>query len=152
MKHLDAETLRSYRAKRLPPAGLLAADEHLAGCDACREELLGGDDGSAADSLLEALTTDDTSGEAGDESEHLPYDTLEAWVDGKLSGREHRTARAHLQSCARCVGDLADLREVATALPRVAAARRGLSLRVAAVILLAVIGLASWLAMRHTRT
>src|SRR5438876_8424373 len=116
MKHLDAETLRSYRAKRLPPAALLAADEHLAGCDACREELLGGDDGSAADSLLEALTTDETggetSGEAGDESEHLAYDTLEAWVDGKLAPREHRAASAHLQSCARCVGDLADLREV----------------------------------------
>lgn len=147
MKHLDAETLRSYRAKRLPPAGLLAADEHLALCDECREGLLGDGDAAAADSLIDALTL----GENNDEDEHLPYDILEAWTDGKLSPREHRTASAHLQSCARCMRDLADLGEVAAAIPRVAA-RRGPSLRLAAVILLAVIGLASWLAMRHART
>jgi hypothetical protein len=152
MKHLDAATLRSYRAKRLPPAGLLAADEHLAGCDECREELLGGEDGAAAGSLIDALTTEETGGDSDDEGEHLSYDTLEAWVDAKLSPREHRAASNHLQSCARCVGDLADLRDVATTMPRIAATRRGLSLRVAAVILLAVIGLASWLAMRHSRT
>jgi hypothetical protein len=152
MKHLDAETLRSYRAKRLPPTGLLAADEHLASCGQCRGSLIGGEDGSAADSIIDALTTDEMGGEAGDEEEHLSYDILEAWTDGKLSPREHRAASAHLQSCPRCMGDLADLREVATSIPRVAAARRGPSLRVAAVILLAVIGLASWLAMRHART
>jgi hypothetical protein len=148
MKHLDAETLRSYRAKRLPPAGLLAADEHLAGCDECREQSLGGEDGAAAGSLIEALTL----AEVNDEEEHLSYDTLESWVDARLSPREHRAASAHLQSCARCVGDLADLRDVATAMPRIAATRGGLSLRVAAVILLAVIGLVCWLAMRRSRT
>src|SRR5437764_14459876 len=135
MKHLHAETLRSYRAKRLSPSGLLAADEHLAGCDDCREALLGGDDGSAADSLIDALTTETGDG-TNDEDEHLPYDTLEAWIDARLSPREHRAASAHLQSCARCVGDLADLRDAATSIPRVAAARGGLSLRLAAVILL----------------
>ncbi len=143
MGHLDAATLRSYRARRLPPAALLIADGHLAGCEECREAL-GGDDSAAAGSLLDALT--------GSEGEHLSYDTLEAWIDGKLSPRAHRAASAHLQACARCVGDLADLRELAasTAMPRLTSApRRGPSLLVAAVILLAVLGLASWLATRH---
>lgn len=144
MTHLDAATLSSYRAKRLPPATLLAADEHLSGCEECREALLDHDGATAADSLIDALT--------GNENEHLSYDRLEAWVDGTLSPRDHRVASGHLQSCSRCVADLADLRDVARSTPRVAVARNGMSLRIAAVILLAIIGVASWIAATRTHT
>lgn len=144
MTHLDAETLSSYRAKRLPPATLLAVDEHLSACEECRDALVGHDGATAADSLIDALT--------GSENAHLSYDTLEAWVDGTLSPREHRAASGHLQSCSRCVADLADLRNVATSMPRVAVARNGMSLRIAAVILLAILGVASWIAATRTHT
>lgn len=143
MKHLDPDTLGDYRAKRLRPAELLVADEHLAACEECRDALLD-DDGAAADSLIGALT--------GTETEHLGYDTLESWVDGTLSPREHRAASAHLQSCARCVSDLADLREVAASVPAVRAARNGMSLKVAATILIAILGVSSWVAFHRRKS
>jgi hypothetical protein len=140
MKHLDPDTLGAYRAKRLRAAELLEADEHLAACEECRDALVD-DDSAAADSLIGALT--------GTEVEHLGYDTLESWVDGTLTPRQHRAASAHLQSCAQCVADIADLREVAASVPAVRVARNGMSLKVAAAILLAVLGVASWVAFRH---
>jgi hypothetical protein len=143
MMHLNTATLRGYREKRLAPAGLLAADEHLVECDECREALLDHDGGAAADDIIEALTSED---------EHLGYDALEGWVDDGLSPQERRAASDHLQHCARCASDLADLRGVAAALPTTArSARHGMTLRVAATVLLAILGGASWLAI-HYRT
>ena len=140
MIHLDTATLRAYREKRLSPAGLLAADEHLPECEECRDALLDHDGCAAADSIITALTADD---------EHLGYETLESWVDDTLSPRERLAADNHLQRCAQCVADLADLRAIAASLPTMAkVARRGMALKIAAVILLAILGGATWLAIR----
>jgi hypothetical protein len=143
MMHLTTATLRGYREKRLAPARLLAADEHLAECEECREALLDHEGGAAADDIIDALISED---------EHLGYDALEGWVDDTLSPQERRAASGHLQQCARCASDLADLRGMAAALPAtVRAGRRGMTLQVAAMILLAILGGASWLAV-HYRT
>ena len=141
MIHLNTATLRGYRERRLPPAGLLAADEHLAGCAECREALLDHEGGASADEIIDALTAEDA---------HLGYDVLEAWVDDTLTPQERRAASSHLQSCAQCAADLADLRAVAASLPAAAtAARGGKRLQIAAAILLLILGGASWLALRQ---
>jgi hypothetical protein len=145
MTHLDAATLRAYRDKRLSPAGLLAADAHLGGCEDCRTAVFDcrkaafdDEPGAAADSIIDALTTDD---------QHLDYDTLEAWVDGTLSPAERRAASSHLRSCAQCVSDLSDLRVTAEAIPD-GEPSRGMPYKVAAAAMMAgIIGI-SWFAIR----
>ena len=141
MIHLNTATIRGYRERRLAPAGLLAADEHLAACEECREALLDQDGGAAADDIIDALTAEDA---------HLGYDSLEAWVDDTLSSPERRAASSHLQSCPQCAADLADLRGIAASLPTAAkAGRGGMRMQIAATILLAILGGASWLAVRQ---
>jgi hypothetical protein len=139
MTHLDAATLRAYREKRLSPAGLLAADAHLGACNDCRTAIFDAEPGAVAESIIDALTTDD---------QHLDYDTLEAWTDGTLSPAERRAASNHLQGCAQCVADLSDLRQTADAIPAAEPSRGGLPLfRLAAAIILAFVGI-SWFAIR----
>jgi anti-sigma factor RsiW len=42
-------------------------------------------------------------------AEHLTYEELEAFVDGRADALERQLVEAHVELCARCSGELLDL-------------------------------------------
>lgn len=89
----------------LGESDLLAADDHLAECDACR---------AAAAKLISArslVSGFQRSLEEGS-GEHLPFEQLAAYVDGSLDSVAFEIAEVHLQDCAACREDLEGIREI----------------------------------------
>jgi hypothetical protein len=106
MAHINSSIAQRYRTRTLSTPELLRVDEHVAACRFCRHSLLGPrhpDD--AIRSVVENL-------EDGDES-HIEHETIERFVDERVSGREREAIEGHLAYCAQCRSDLADLRAFA---------------------------------------
>lgn len=55
-EHLTDEQVERYRRRTLPPAELLAVDDHIAGCPTCRRRLAAGEPLAAAHAAFEAVT------------------------------------------------------------------------------------------------
>src|SRR5579863_9695215 len=100
-EHLTTAQLDAYRRRTLAPADLLAVDRHLSACDECREELA--QPGAMAWRVLESSLR----------SKHLTHEQLANYADGKLESEE---ARCHLEQCAACRVEAADLRRLAAEL------------------------------------
>ncbi|HEX8070493.1 MAG TPA: hypothetical protein VF546_11110 [Pyrinomonadaceae bacterium] len=103
--HLTAQELARYRARTLPAARLLAADDHLAACAACRGEL---QHAAPAGELFAALRAD-LRAAAEEEVEHLTYDQLAAHTDGASDAADAEIVTSHLAVCAPCRAEAADL-------------------------------------------
>jgi anti-sigma factor RsiW len=102
-QHLGAEQIKQHVRRELSPAALLALDDHLAHCPACR------------DAVAAALRTDATGLYAELAAEatagaHLTFDQTAAYVDGQLGGEQRRAIEDHLGSCAACAPLAEDLR------------------------------------------
>src|SRR5262249_14652206 len=105
--HFSAQLIERYRQHMLPPAELLEADDHLAGCEMCRQRL--GDEQrvqAAARSLRAELAATGLT--------HLPYEQLAAYVEGALDQTDREIADSHLKLCAQCAWEIDELREFAT--------------------------------------
>jgi hypothetical protein len=118
--HLSADGLVLYRDRRLPPAELLAADDHLAICESCHQRLvqvpgLNEKVTAAAKSFDDALTVEVT---------HLTYEQLEALVDQQVDDIDRETLQSHLDLCPACETELNDLREVSLGRTKAARGRR----------------------------
>ena len=116
-QHLTGETMARYRQKSLAPQELLAADDHLAECAACRESLLGA---AALQDAFTALRTDLLTSSA-DIPEHLSYDTLVAYVEatgyGVANGMDaidREIVESHLELCSSCASEVRELRAFQT--------------------------------------
>jgi hypothetical protein len=96
--HLTSEMIEGYRARSLKQDQLLAATEHLAKCEECRQNLASR---YGAGTLLEALG-----------GQHLSYEDLEAIVHGGREGLDH------VADCAMCSDELRDLQAFRAGLPR----------------------------------
>lgn len=94
-KHLDAAALERYRRRTALPAELLDADAHLAACSACHDAIR-----SDAESI--ALPPPDGP-------EHVTYEDLEAFVDGKAEPLDRELIAAHVAFCTICSAELEDL-------------------------------------------
>ncbi|MEO7969985.1 MAG: zf-HC2 domain-containing protein [bacterium] len=168
--HLTHEQIASYYERRLPPAELIALDNHVAACVECRSDLsAGGFEQAKVTSLKQDI-------ESATLSEHLDYDQLAGLADGTLEETEVELVESHLAGCAQCELLASDLRvfkdEIATGLGErylpspshgMSAVRRqsfsdslkaffsfkapGYALGIAALALL-VIGLSIWLMQR----
>lgn len=80
---------------------LLEISRHLSACPQCArraEEMAGVD--AVADAMRDAISV----------QEHPAMADLTAYVDGELDGTAQEWIDAHLESCARCREDVADLR------------------------------------------
>src|SRR5262249_34282013 len=104
--HLSAEQFEQYRRQALAPLDLLAADDHLAACEACRAQLLAAEAAGAppAAAVREAVHA------AEAEPFHLPEEQLAAYVDGQLAGADREIAESHLELCGQCAGEARELR------------------------------------------
>src|SRR4051794_24123651 len=89
--HLTTAQIESWNARRLPPAELLAADDHLTACAECRAKL-----------RTAPVRVNEPTGVT-----HLTYDQLAAFASRDPLDIK---AEAHLHQCAECRAEAEDLR------------------------------------------
>lgn len=101
-EHISANKVEQYRKRRMAVGELLALDDHLAGCEACRAQI-----GSRSEphfspaNLIPALETE--------EFEHPVYEQFAAYVDGQLDSIEREIVESHLSCCLQCSKELSDI-------------------------------------------
>lgn len=105
-EHLSAEEITSYRQRRTPPEELLRVDDHISQCAECRGRLFSPSESGALDRYLKRS---DVGSQVGPRSEHLSYEQLEAFVDGKMSSPTRKGVEAHLRACQLCADEARDL-------------------------------------------
>jgi anti-sigma factor RsiW len=110
-EHLSAQLIERYRRRTLSPAELIAADDHLVGCEACQHQLY---ETPRVHSALELLQSELL--EAGLLPDHLTEEQLAAYVDGALDETAREIADSHLQLCSPCTERLNELRTFAAQL------------------------------------
>ena len=112
--HLPLEQVRAYVRGALHPSTLVATDDHLEACAACRAALARESDASfGAEAFGRALA----AAEARPESPHATFEHLRGAVDGTLSSTDRQWVEAHVLLCAMCAEELHDLERFATLLP-----------------------------------
>jgi hypothetical protein len=96
MQHLTEKQLADCRGRHLSAAELLQIDDHLSRCAECRDRVVAEGDLRAA--LQTALPP-----------EHVSYEQLEAYLDGKASAAQTEAVRVHAAACRICSDELRDL-------------------------------------------
>lgn len=99
-EHLTSEQIAAYVTNQ----NRLEADEHLAECAQCRQQI------SQAWNADLGFRRQVVSSSADDESSHLAYRQLETYVDGTITPAERVAADAHIRVCPACAGGLRDLK------------------------------------------
>jgi anti-sigma factor RsiW len=113
-EHLSLEQVRAYVRGALHPSTLVATDDHLEACAACRAALARESDASfGAEAFGRALAAP----EARPESPHASFEHLRGAVDGTLSSIDRQWVEAHVRLCVMCAEELNDLERFATVLP-----------------------------------
>lgn len=113
-EHLSLEQVRAYVRGALHPSTLVATDDHLEACAACRAALARESDASfGAEAFGRALAAP----EARPESPHASFEHLRGAVDGTLSSLDRQWVEAHVLLCVMCAEELHDLERFATLLP-----------------------------------
>jgi hypothetical protein len=102
--HLTEQELDRFRRNDAGAAELFASADHLRSCADCAR----------------AATIDRRIGELvraidAEESDHLDFETLHALVDQSIQSIDREIAESHLEGCATCRDELADLRFYARA-------------------------------------
>lgn len=120
-EHLSAQYVERYRAREMSPAELLAADDHLAACEVCRQRLgaagqLGGVYNSFRANLQAAAKT---------ASDHLSDEQLVAYVGRQLDEVEREIVKSHLAWCRQCSDEAHDLQEFANGMVKPAVREQG---------------------------
>lgn len=111
LEHITEESLSAYEKRELAAAETLAVQKHISACEICREKLARKLD---APKMFSALRGDFAFDDLADEPEHLPYERLALFADGKLDDVEREIAESHFAICAECSKDLTDLRSFQT--------------------------------------
>src|SRR6185295_4931918 len=105
--HLTEPVIERYREQTLPPAELLDAGDHLAGCEICRQRL---DDEQCLQAAGQSLRRDlEATGLT-----HITYEQLVLYVDGGLDQTDDEIVDSHLKLCEPCSAELNELRAFAT--------------------------------------
>lgn len=140
-EHLTRDDLTRLWQQQLPDDARLRALQHLRDCAACSALL-------AADARVDAEAARLQSILAASEERHLDAETeLHPYVDGLLGDVEREIVESHLDDCAACRADVADLRALRDELRP----RRRVWTYVAAAMLALVIAAAAFLAFRGDR-
>ncbi len=101
-KHLTAQHVEAYRAKKLSGDALPFVYDHIAVCETCRN-LLG-------DAPKVRVSVDSWKNDFAIQSqEHVDYELLSAYVDTKIGSIERQIVENHLQTCVQCSQEAQDL-------------------------------------------
>ena len=107
VEHISTEMIERYAARTSAPSETLAVGRHVAACEACREKLT---QVFNTEKAFLSLQNDFAFEDLTDEPEHLPYEHLALFADGKLDAVDREIAESHFAICPECEKDLADLR------------------------------------------
>ena len=102
--HLTAKQIEDFNGRSASPAELLSTMNHIASCEACREQLSSERKTRAAVESLRANLYRQAK------SNHLSYEELARCVDDGLSHADREVLETHLELCSPCAAELADLR------------------------------------------
>lgn len=107
-RHLTLETVEKLRRGELPAEQVGAALRHIAGCADCAKL-------SAEQNAGEIARTQELLlAEAQEPPRHLDEGELFGWVDGTLDDAAREAVGAHMEDCALCREDAADLQRLRT--------------------------------------
>lgn len=108
-EHLSKEMLRRYAERKLSPAALIEADDHLAVCAKCAEQL----ESVAGDKFaLFAFNLTEIGCAPDDETRapHLDFETqLMPYIEGALGAADKKLVETHLRKCPACEAETKDL-------------------------------------------
>ncbi|MBA3322457.1 MAG: hypothetical protein H0T45_13570 [Pyrinomonadaceae bacterium] len=105
-EHFTEQHVERYRSRLMSPAELLAADDHLAVCEACRLKTAAT---VRAAALLISLRHDLETAADIAETNHLSYEQIAALIDEKIIGPERTVIEEHRDRCASCAAEVRDL-------------------------------------------
>jgi anti-sigma factor RsiW len=108
-EHLSEQLLEQYRRRVMSPTDTLAADDHLALCESCRDLAR---EPLQIEAVVSGLLENLGSGVVGLETDHPSYEQIVALVDGEFDQASRETVESHLEICAACAEDVNDLRNV----------------------------------------
>lgn len=130
-EHLREEQLEQFRARTLPASELLSAGGHLAACAECRARLGASSPARLGERVAHLRAGLDTE----EQTDHLAYEQLAAYVDDELHDIDREIVEGHLILCERCEFEANELRSLAASmstaamLPPSTATRRSLTER-----------------------
>lgn len=102
--HLSASQLERYRLRGMPHGDLLAADDHLFACAACRHRL-----GGAAEARVALSELRESLRRTALADEHPAYELFAAYADGELDAHGRAALEGHARACAHCATELREL-------------------------------------------
>jgi len=105
-EHLTADLMNRYAFRALDVEGLLAADDHLTACPECRGRMV---DEPGLGATVRSLGREVGAARRPD-PDHLGYEAVEAMAEERLRGAAREVAELHVEGCATCAGEVADLR------------------------------------------
>jgi hypothetical protein len=105
--HLSSQQVADYRQQRLAPAALIAVDDQLAACAACRRPVEAALPGAVIALYAGLRAVAETLSHV---AQHLSFARMADYVDEKLAGEELQFVSDHLVACAVCAETVADLR------------------------------------------
>ena len=105
-EHLSAQHIARYRVREMSSEELLAADDHIAACEVCRQQLGEGDQLTA---VYQSFRADLRAAKTA--SDHLSYEQLIAYVGRRLDEVEYEIVKNHLLCCRQCANEAHDLNE-----------------------------------------
>ena len=97
MPHLTDKQVTQFRERLLSPAELLQVGDHIAQCPQCR--------GRVADEVDLRASLQKRASPA----EHLTYEQIETYLDGKASSTQMEAVQTHVKTCQLCLDEIKDL-------------------------------------------
>jgi hypothetical protein len=101
-EHISVKKIEQYRKRQLATRELLALDDHLVECDACRAQI-------SSANAPHGSSTNLIPGLATEAFEHPVYEQFAAYLDGQLDGVEREIVESHLSCCRQCSREVSDL-------------------------------------------
>jgi hypothetical protein len=96
--HPTSAQIARYRNRSATAEELLWVDSHIGACDQCHAAVAV----DVADAVVPALAP-------AEENDHVTYDEMEQWVDGRISDVEREIVAGHIEKCNRCHEELRNL-------------------------------------------
>ncbi len=106
-EHLTPDQIARYLKRALSAGELVAAGEHLAGCEPCRE--LASDAQTLSTGFAFLRRDLETQGKLA--PTHLEYEQLEAYVDNDADEVDREIVDSHVELCRMCREELRDLQK-----------------------------------------
>lgn len=103
--HISPRELQAFCKLELPGRETIAAAEHLSTCEECRRVF----DEISRFANRRPLTFN-FSPESISEDDHIEYDDLVAYCEGKMPREESEAIDEHCRLCVRCRGDVRSFR------------------------------------------